>query len=154
MNTFSESVVEILEKKDVNYYKNFLIKNGVRVYEINGDKIKDADSFFKQIIGILPQDPPLDPNGAMNLDAFVDSIWGGLDRLLDSRRVDKVAIVWNDINNIIEHDLNDLLKIIESFQDLSKSLSTTEYGLSKPISLSVYLFANKNQLSKIKAKMG
>ncbi|WP_139489595.1 barstar family protein [Brevibacillus dissolubilis] len=115
--------------------------NGYDIFEINGEIIHDLETFFHQIVNILPQDPPL--SGQVNLDAFVDSLWGGIDNL----SVEKVAILWTQINNMLYSAPQDLEKLTVCFNDVAESLLTTEFGLDKPIVLTVYLFRNGNDLN-------
>ncbi len=135
MQNFNSSVFRICENNQELLINN-LIGNGFKVYTLNGKNISNVHNFFQEAIKVLPQDPPL--GGRTNLDSFVDSIWGGM----DEAGYDRVAIIWEKSNNIINKSPNDLSKIVQCFEELSDSFKTVEYGLDKPIILKVFLLGS------------
>ncbi|HJV17978.1 MAG TPA: hypothetical protein VJ546_11495 [Bacillales bacterium] len=74
---YIQSKVFIIEKKVTASCLEFLKDNQYLTFELKGENVKNITSFLKYIDGKLPLDPPLDPNGLFNRDAFVDSLWGG-----------------------------------------------------------------------------
>lgn len=139
------------EKKHI--YTEILKENDFCIYEINGNKIFNGQSFYQNIIDALPLDPALSKQGLYNLDGISDSIWGGIDHLVDYHGVDRVAFLWDHVDNIVVHGLNDLLDIIHCFQYLGNDLLTTEYGLTKPVCFLVFLIGSKDKLSVIEHKI-
>lgn len=135
MQHVNSSVYRISENKQELLINN-LNEKGFKVYTLDGRNISNVYNFFKEAIKVLPQDPPL--FGRTNFDAFVDSIWGGV----DEAGYDKVAIMWEKSNNIINKSPNDLNRIVRCFEELAESFKTSEYGLDKPITLKVFLFGN------------
>lgn len=130
------SIITYLNEKVIDKLKEYLIQQGFEIYELNGKKINDAKSFFKAIINILPLDPPL--SESVNYDAFVDSVWGGLDELGKER----VALIWNNSDNMLLIDYDNFTKICKCFSDLEMHLKTTEFGLEKPISFLIFMMGN------------
>jgi hypothetical protein len=80
----NESIYEELKRN--------LLKNNYSIYEIDGRNITDLQSFYKNIER-LPQDPMLNKEGNVNLDAFLDSLRGGLANLVEDFDIDKVAFL-------------------------------------------------------------
>jgi hypothetical protein len=135
MQNLNSCILRISENKHELLINN-LVENGFKVYTLNGKNISNVHNFFQEAIKVLPQNPPL--KGRTNLDAFADSIWGGMDEV----GYDKVAIIWEKSNYIINKSPNDLSKIIQCFEELSDSFKTVEYGLDKPIILKVFLLGS------------
>ncbi|SFS45709.1 hypothetical protein [Marininema halotolerans] len=110
---------------------------GYKIFEINGNNIVDSKSFFEHGIVNLPQDPVLSKE--VNHDALLDSLFGGL----DEGEYNKVAIFWNDANNMLEHGLEGLLRIITVFQVLKDQIMDPRTGFfSKETDLLIFLFGS------------
>ncbi|OOM15882.1 barstar family protein [Clostridium saccharobutylicum] len=133
-----KSISYINEKKS-DYLKQKFIENNYCIYEINGNRIVNIASFINEVINILPQDPPL--NGNPNLDAFADSLWGGIDK----EGIEKVVILWKGVNKIIDNCLMDFHQIIECLEDLLQNLSNIEYMSDKPTNLLIVLLGNGSE---------
>lgn len=136
--------VSCVNEKDFVQLKDELNGYGAESYEINGENIKDIKQFFKSIVNILPLDPPM--SGNVNLDAFIDSLWGGLDNL----GADRVAILWTHVNNMLEYGFSDLIKIIDCFESLAVQLATAKFGLSKPIALQIFLIGSGDNFPELR----
>lgn len=128
--------ISYINEKSSNHLRQVFMENDYYIYEIDGNRIIDIASFINKIIDILPQDPPL--NGNPNLDAFADSLWGGIDK----ERIEKVAILWKDANKIIDNCLADFRQIIECLEDLSENLSNIEYRNDKPVNLLIVILGD------------
>ena len=123
---------------DLIMLREKLNESGYFVFEINGEEIEDAESFFAKIKDVLPQDPPL--SGQVNWDAFLDSIWSGLDKLKE----EKVAIIWTNFHKMLDHGLSDLVTAIECFKDLAFNVSNPETKISIPVNL-LFFFVGKGK---------
>ena len=134
-------IYNFVEDSYLNELKEELRQNEYYIYELNGKDITDARSLFAEIKKTLPQDPPL--SGKVNWDAFLDSIWGGLDEL----GKEKVAIVWTNVENMLESSLPDLVTAIELFRDLALSVSNPDTRISVPVSLTIFLVGDGNNFS-------
>jgi hypothetical protein len=127
------SVVSFIEEEKVVELKASLINDCYTIFELDGKIIVDEKTFFKCVANVLPQDPPL--SGNINYDAFVDSIWGGLDAL----GKEKVAILWTNVEKFSIQDIKGMKMIIRCLNDIANSISTNEFGIEKPITLHVYV---------------
>lgn len=110
-----------------------LKKKGYHILKMDGENVKDAKSFFKEIVNVFPQDPPL--SGQCNWDAFTDSLWGGLDEIAQER----VAFIWTKVEEMFEYGIPDLFTALDCFKELASSVSNLEYGISKPVKLLIFL---------------
>src|SRR4051812_26900600 len=99
--------VNCLHRNSLNDLKLSLSEKGFRIFELDGENIKDAESFFFESVKLLPQDPPL--SGSVNWDAFLDSLWGGLDNLGEKR----VSVIWTKAERMLERGLPDILMAVE-----------------------------------------
>ncbi len=131
--------ISYINEKSGDYLKQVFMENNYYIYEIDGNGIIDIASFINEIINVLPQDPLL--KGNPNLDAFADSLWGGIDK----EGIKKVAILWKGANKIIDNCLEDFRQIIECLEDLSENLSNIEYGIDKPVTLLIVLLGNGSE---------
>jgi len=127
------SVITCIDVECLPKLRQMLDSEGFHVVQLDGEYISDACTFYEQATRILPLDPPI--VGAVNWDAFVDSVWGGLDDLGEQ----KVAVVWTRAENMLRGGLQDLLEIVLSFQHLASLISTREYGIQHPVRLLVLL---------------
>ncbi len=109
---------------------------GYKIYYINGKETTTIEELFLWIKNEFPLDPPL--SGNVNFDAFVDSLWGGLDNKND----EKVAIVWKYTNELIKRDKYRFEKFLECIKEVAKTLTVEEYGINKPVILKMLLFDN------------
>src|SRR3712207_4769228 len=106
------SIISYIDEEKISSVKKLLEIHKYKIFTINGINIVDLETFFKEIKNILPQDPIL--SGRVNLDALMDSLWGGFDNLGE----EKVAIVWRSANNIINNNINQFLVIMDCFKEL------------------------------------
>ncbi|HJV17979.1 MAG TPA: hypothetical protein VJ546_11500 [Bacillales bacterium] len=60
-----------------------------------------------------------------------------------------MAFLWHDVDNMINFGFDDLIKLIESFNELICFLQSTEYGLSEPIDLLLCFTGNKDTLKRL-----
>lgn len=95
--------------------------------------ITDAQSFFSQAKDVLPLDPPI--SGNVNWDAFVDSLWSGLEKL----DANKIAILWHDSAVMKQHDARNYAICIECLCDICESLKTTADGATEVKAIRVFL---------------
>jgi hypothetical protein len=128
--------INFVRQESLEILRDSLGKKGFRVFQMDGTDVKDARSFFKKIVNVFPQDPPL--SGKCNWDAFTDSLWGGLDELAQER----VAFIWTRVEKMFEFGIPDLFTAIECFKDVASSVSNPEYGISKPVELYIFLVGN------------
>ena len=126
-------VVNFVSSNSIANVRQFLNQNGFSIFELDGHNVVDAQSFFPAAIRLFPQDPPL--SGRVNWDAFLDSLWGGLDNLGEKR----VAFIWTHAEKMLDHGLEDLFIAAECFQQLASDVATDKYGISQPLELLVFL---------------
>ena len=131
-------VVTCVSQKSLEVLKNFLTENGFRLFELNGENIRDKASFFVEAGEQLPHEPGL--IARTSWDAFLDTLRGGLAVLEDG----KVAIVWTHVENILASGLADLLVAVDCFQDAASDLAITEPGFPRPMLLRVFLVGEGN----------
>jgi hypothetical protein len=125
--------VNLVSEDDIDSLRAFLDGHGYRAFEIDGEAITDAETFFAEGVSSLPQDPPL--SGRVNWDALRDSLWGGLDEL----GAGQVAFVWTHVDRMLEHGLGDLLIAVGCFTQLGFEVATKQHGISQPVSLLIFL---------------
>ena len=136
----NESVpVSLIHNKDKLSLLLELEKNKYKIYIIDGISIVDARSFFQAIVGVLPQDPPL--SGTVNFDAFLDSLWGGLDSL----GIKKVAFVWTKAEMLLRNSPKNFKTIIDCFNELALSVSDIDYGIKTPVLFKVFVVGNSEE---------
>jgi barstar (barnase inhibitor) len=116
---------------------------GFRVFELDGGKISDLSSFFQEIIHVLPNNPPL--SGRPNLDAFLDSVWEGMDELGE----DNVALLWTNADNMLGGSLQGLFVVSDCLQEIARSLRTSPSRNAKGFSLQVFLFGSGSDFPTI-----
>jgi RNAse (barnase) inhibitor barstar len=136
-------IVKCIDEKDSGELKSILETNKFQVFEIGGLDVNNQESFFRSIVNKLPLDPPL--SGKVHYDAFTDSLWGGLSEL----EVSNVAIIWNHTGSILNGNLNDLLKILQCFDQVKREIECLDYGIPKPMRLLVFLMGNGVNFSKL-----
>lgn len=107
---------------------------GYKIYYIDGKKANTIEKLFVWIKDTFPLDPPL--SGKVNLDAFVDSLWGGL----DNQDHEKVSIVWVYSNELKKQDEDMFYKLLECIKDVAKGITSEEYGVDKSVILKLFLF--------------
>lgn len=110
-----------------------LRQHGYLIIDLDGKHVRDKKSFFVQAAKDLPQ--PADLIAVDNWDALSDSMWWALSEL-DATRV---AILWNDAHLMLDGGFPDLLMAISCFEDLAKSVATTESGFPRALSLHIFL---------------
>jgi hypothetical protein len=120
-----------------------LAGQGYRIFVLDGRDIKDTASFFANSAKVLPQDPPLGP--APNWDSWLDSVWGGLDAL----GAERVALLWTDVNSMLDGGLPDLLVAVECLLDLTERLSNPEMRITDSVSLRVFLLGNGRNFPRL-----
>ncbi|WP_251862290.1 barstar family protein [Clostridium sp. Marseille-Q2269] len=113
-----------------------------KIYYINGERISTIDELFVCIKDRLPLDPPL--SGNVNFDAFVDSLWGGL----DNQDYEKIVIFWQYPNELMKQDKKRFEKLIQCINEVAKELLLEQYGVDNPIILKTFLFGKGAMFSK------
>ena len=104
-----------------------------RIFDLDGGEIHDKNSFFLQAAKDLPQ-----PHGLIaenNWDALSDNLWWSLSEITETQ----VAIVWSNAHRMLNGGLPDLLVAVSCFEQLAKSVATTEHGFSHPVTLHIFL---------------
>lgn len=141
-NIIKLSILNFINEDSLEFIGKKLKEDGFYILQLDGENIKDATSFFKKVVEVFPQDPPL--SGKCNWDAFTDSLWGGLDELSE----EKVAFIWTKVENMFEYGIPDLFMALDCFVELARSVSNYETGISKPIKLIIFLIGKgKNFIS-------
>lgn len=113
-----------------------------KIYYIDGKKASTIEELFVWIKERLPLDPQL--SESVNFDAFVDSLWGGL----DNQDYERVAIVWKYPNELIKQDKNIFEKLVQCINQVAKELLLEECGGDKLITLKTFLFGKGSMFSK------
>ena len=116
---------------------------GYKIYYIDGKRTNTIEKLFIWIKDTFPLDPPL--SGKVNLDAFVDSFWGGL----YEQKYEKVSIVWRYPNELVKQDENMFYKLLECIKDIAKGITSGEYGVDKSVILKTLLFDSGTMPSKL-----
>ncbi len=135
MNSIQSNLrtINCVNFQSVSKVKSFLSQRGFYIFELDGEHVKDAQSFFREAVNLFPQDPQL--SGSVNWDAFLDSLWGGLDKLGKGR----VAFIWTKVEKMLVHGLPDLLVAVECFSQLASDVNNTETGITCRVELLVFL---------------
>ncbi len=107
---------------------------GYKIYYIDGKKANTIEKLFVWIKDTFPLDPPL--SGKVNLDAFVDSLWGGF----DNQDHEKVSIVWVYSNELKKQDEDMFYKLLKCIKDVAKGITSEEYSVGKAVKLKAFLF--------------
>jgi len=134
---YSFRLLSCVNQGDRRKVTNWLEEHQFLLFILDGSNIHDIGTFFQSAAQVFPQDPPL-VGSSWNGDAFVDSLFGGLDGLGQA----KVAVLWTDVNNMLDHGLNDLLTIIGCFEQLAMQVVTPKSGISQPVTVLIFLFGH------------
>jgi len=92
-----------------------------KIFKLPGN-LSSKSEFFDGVRLTLPLDPPLASNRSW--DALDDSLWSGLDSLLD----ENILIIWPYVNNMRLNWVRDFEIIREIFSDLTKTISNDEFN--------------------------
>jgi hypothetical protein len=140
-------VLSCVNAQSLDALEEILREMDYKVYELDGSRIEDAQTFFQIATDVLPLDPPLTQGGQVNWDALSDSMWGGLDRLGEPR----VAIVWTRAERMLDHGLPDLLVASTCFQDVAVSVHSPQDGISTIVDLLVFLVGEGDNFKGLEA---
>ncbi len=138
-------VLSCVNAQSLNALKSMLQMMAYKVFEIDGSRIEDAQTFFQIAKKVLPLDPPI--SGRVNWDALSDSMWGGVDRLGEPR----VAYVWTNVERMLDRGLYDLLMASSCFQDVAVSVHDPQHGISTVVDLLVFLVGEGNNFRALEA---
>jgi len=127
------SSLNCLSSDDVESLRAVLQQRNYRCYEVNGSRMSGAASLYRELVAVLPQDPPL--SGRRNWDAFEDSVWEGL----ESAPEEKFAILWHDSHLMLGALLPEFLRAVVVIDGLTASLATTKHGASRPKEVLLFL---------------
>ncbi len=139
------SVLSCVSAQSLDALETVLREMDYKIFEINGSRIEDAETFFLIATDVLPLDPPLTLGGRVNWDALSDSMWGGLDRLGEPR----VAIVWTRAERMLDHGLSDLLIASYCFRDVAISVHDPQTGISTIVDLLIFLVGEGNNFKAL-----
>lgn len=111
-----------------------LLSNGWIIFFLRGKIIFDRNSFFNAIKATLPLDPPI--VGSHSWDALSDSIWGGIDSIVEN----KIVIIWENTEVMQIHANEDYNIAIELLDDIAKSLNNDKAtdGETKQVGIIIY----------------
>ena len=137
--------IQYIKSSSLPELYNVLADDECRVFELDGNVINDAESFFASIITILPLDPPL--SGKVRWEAFSDSLWYGMDGL--AKTSPHVAILWKNAENMMQHDFTAFQTAIACLEDVASTVATDEYGIEMPVKLRVFLLGQGTIFSPI-----
>lgn len=126
-------LLSCVSEADMAELKALLDREHFALLEIDGTEVRDARSFFVQARKALPLDPPL--SGAVNWDAFSDSLWEGLDGLSKPR----VALIWKAAHKMLDGSLPDLLTAADSLSGVARSVRDPSTGIATPTELLLFL---------------
>ncbi len=132
------SVLSCVSAQSLDALETVLREMDYKVFEIDGSRIEDAQTFFQIAKNILPLDPPT--SGRVNWDALSDSVGGGLDLLGEPR----VAFVWTRVERMLDHGLSDLLMASYCFRDVAISVHDPQTGISTIVDLLIFLVGEGN----------
>jgi hypothetical protein len=110
------ALLNLIKQEDYELMVDTLQKQNFTILTMNGQDIYDESSFFTIVEDALPLDPPL--NGMVNWDAFADSLWEGVLNLNQKQ----VAIIWTDVEKVLNEGLKCLLKAMDIFSDTARGL--------------------------------
>jgi hypothetical protein len=137
-STFCVSAVE------QDSIRAILVASGFTLLDLPDDNIADIEAFFRAVIRVVPNDPPL--SGRLNLDAFLDSVWEGLSRLGASR----VAILWKNSDKMLNGGLQDLVIISGLFQEIAHSLRGNKQGQLPCFTCHIILFGSGPNFPRVR----
>ena len=135
-----------IKQRELSAVKNYLTQHGFHILELDGSTITDAKTFFEIARKVFPSDPPFGP--VLNLDAFDDSFFGGLDILKQPR----VAVIWTHVDKVLLGGLRDLLVITESIHDVAMQVYSPKSGISVPVTLLLFLLGEGENFSEFVRK--
>jgi hypothetical protein len=103
---------------------------GVVVYALDGSTVRDAVSFLAAARTCLPLDPP-SPNDTPNWDAFSDSLFGGIALEQEATATTSFVVIWTQVQNILQSGLEDLVRVVSVFEQVSHQLNSAAHGDSR-----------------------
>lgn len=104
-----------------------------RIFELEGETVKDKSSFLKKAGEQLPHEPGLIASSSW--DAFNDTLFSGLVDLHENR----IAILWTGAHRMLEGGLPDLLMAVDCFKQMASDFITMKIGSPTPVQLAVFL---------------
>ena len=130
-------IINFINQENLEDLQFYLKQNHFQIFEINGATVKDQETFFIEVIKKLPQDPDLAPPpvGNCSWDAFSDSLIGGL----ANRESKDVAIVWTQVENILECGLPDFTIALSCFEQTILTVAHAKYGFPHRMRLLIFL---------------
>lgn len=131
-----DGTIEYILTENVEVHIAELQKLNFQIYVCEDSS--SIENFFLRTQSNLPQDPLL--TGKVNYDAFVDSIWGGLDRESYSR----VALILKQVDKLKRCDHIGFCNLVCCFEEIGFSLVSEEYGINKEVFLKVLLCGKWN----------
>lgn len=129
---------------DYEGIRTVLAASGFTIYELTDDNISDMETFFRTVVGVVPNDPPL--SGKPHADAFVDSVWEGFQQL----GVARIAVLWKHADKMLNGGLQDLIEICDLFQEIARSLTTTYEGRPSRVLFHLILFGSGLNFSNVR----
>lgn len=129
---------------DFDCIRSVLASSGFSIFEISGENISDLEGFFKAVVNVVPNDPPL--SGSPNADAFLDSVWEGFNNL----GADRVAILWKTSELMLNGGLQDLIIISDLFQEVARSLRSNAGGRLSRFLLYFILFGSGPNFPRVR----
>ncbi|MBN9392629.1 MAG: barstar family protein [Chloroflexi bacterium] len=98
--------VTYINKSDLARFKDALKELDFQVFELNGEKVRDAESLFEQAARDWPHPPYLTPD---SWPALADCLWTSL---VESAHP-KVVLLWTEAQNMLDGGLPVLITGIE-----------------------------------------
>lgn len=129
-------LIERLEASDVHFFL------------LDGSRISDIESFYKEAAANLPLDPPL-IGTACNWDAFTDALWEGLANLEHS----EVVIIWTDADRMVDSALHQLIEICLVVNDVIRAAAQESTNIPVPVNLALILLGNGKSFSAVEEIM-
>lgn len=106
------------------------------VFVIDGTLVCSKETFLAQAENIFPQRSGLTAHD--NWDAFCDWLWDEFAQL-GAAGTSQIAIIWTDVQNMLEGGLPALLTAVSCFQHLSTELVSVDHGFPRPMGLHLFL---------------
>ena len=128
-------------RDDLPLLYSALKERSYTIYELNGLKIQDKQSFFAESLRSLPMgdaDATKEP-AVSGWDGFADFFWQGFSQQSGK----KSAVLWQDADNLHEKDSITLQQAIEVMGEVIEDIYSEESGLyARPLDLILLLIGH------------
>ncbi|MFN3653215.1 MAG: barstar family protein [Armatimonadota bacterium] len=126
------SQTNFVHSADLDALRSTLVARGFTLLELDGRQVRDKHSFLLQVRSDFPSPEGLEPH---NWDAFSDCLWLSLRELGAAN----VAVVWTQVERMLDGGLPDLLTAVSCLEQVAISVAGTEEGFPRATALLIFL---------------